>query len=189
MGEVPIKITSSIDFDDLSLYGFNVSVDLDSGDVFIEREGREVVSVTRNPQTKKIEVKKRVNGELKTVLNELSCKIKKYSEKLKEKGFQSDELDEFLYEFICNNGCSSKEIKLYQYDAETRKSFWSFFNEYVKVRFKGNYEEALHKPELLEIEKTIISWDIEDEKEETVKKEFQDAQFFCYTREKKRDRK
>lgn len=188
MEESKIMITSEINYDDLSTYGLNVKVDTETGDTYIMRGEIVLVSVTHNSKTGKFEVKKRENGELKTVLNNLIAKIDKYKQKLSQEGYKIEELDEFFYSFICNNGYNQKAKELYAYDAETRKLFWLFFNEYVKLRFNGEYKKDINIPELIEIEETIIDWDIEEEKDEDTRKEFETAQFFCYTRRKNRQR-
>lgn len=189
MEDRKIKITSDIDFDDLSLYGINVEVDTVTGEVLITRKGTVLVSVKHDAKTGKYEIKQRCNGCMKTVLNDLLLKIQNYQEKLKEANYKIEELDHFFYEFICNGGYKAEENILYQYDAETRKLFWEFFNQYVKMRFQGNYQNGINVPELIEIEQTIIELDIEEEKDLEAQKVFQEAQFFCYTRQKIRNKK
>lgn len=186
MGEPQIKITSEIDYDDLSLYGIDVQVDMETGDTYILRGETVLLSITHNPKTKEVEVKKRSNGELKVVLNGLIAKMDKYSEKLKQEGYKIEELDGFFYEFICNSGFKKDKNELYEYDAEIRKIFWQFFNQYVKLRFMGDYKKDINIPELIEIESTIIDWDIEVETSDDTRKEMEHAQFFCYTRQKNR---
>jgi len=188
MEEAKITITSEINYDDLSSYGLNVKVDTESGDTYIMRGETILVSVTHNLKTGKFEVKKRENGELKTILNNLLGKIKKYQEKLQDENYKIEELDKFFYSFVCNDGFRKEEKELYTYDTETRKLFWQFFNKYVKLRFNGDYKKDINIPELIELESTIIDWEIEEEKDESVRKEFETAQFFCYTRQKNRKR-
>lgn len=91
-----LKLGSNIDYDDLSLYGIEVVVDLDNGDVTIERNGREIVSVSRNQKTEKIEVKRRIEGEMQVVLNDLLLKLNEILEKMKEP-LPKEELDIFFF--------------------------------------------------------------------------------------------
>lgn len=76
---------------------------------------------------------------------------------------------------------------LRKYDAVTQKSFWKAFNYYIKMRFESHYDKDLMSPEFAAIEEILISWDIEDQKDE-IKDVFMEAQFFCYTRQKYRKR-
>lgn len=188
MSDNPIKVTSYIDYDDLSTYGISVIIDDENGNTFIKRGDKVLVSIIHDYKNKTFEVKKLVNGELKTVLNSLIIRIRKYKEKLKEENFKIEELEKFLYEFICNNGYQTEIKELYKYDKETRRIFWEFFNEYVSIRFSGDYKKDVNIPELIEIENTIIAWDIEEEADEMSRKEFEHAQFFCYTRNKIRQK-
>lgn len=189
MGESKITITSEINYDDLSSYGLNVKVDMETGDTYIVRGDIVLVSIIRNTKTGRVEVRKRENGELITILNSLISRINEYKEKLKEENYKIEELDSFFYSFVCNDGFRKEEKELYTYDTETRKLFWQFFNEYVKLRFNGDYQKDINIPELIELESTIIDWEIDEEKDESVRKEFETAQFFCYTRQKNRKRR
>ncbi len=178
------KETSFIDYDDLSLYGINVAIDEQNGDVFIYRNNNLILSVTRNDN--KIEVRQRINGEIKVVIDEIINKINKYTEfidndKLSE---VQDEIDEFLYTIICNNGYKTDEMLLYKYDVQTRKKFLAFFSKYVKLRFGAYYKEDLENPLFEEIEKELIFIEPDDEKNKEMSSEIIDVQYFGYTRQK-----
>lgn len=182
--EKKIEITTSIDYDDLSLYGINVVVDDKTGDVFIYRNNNLILSVVHN--NKQIEVRQRIHGEMKLIVDEIMTKIKKYtdfldSNKLAE--VQSD-IDEFFYAVICNSGTTSAEIPFYKYEVEVRKEFLNFFLKYVKLRFGEFYKEELENPFFEEIEQQLIAIELDDDKNKGIQTEIIDAQYFGFIRQK-----
>lgn len=182
------NITSDIDLDDLANYGLNVSVDFDTGDVSILRQNREILTVKKNPETNKIEVKRMVKGVMQPVYekDKLLSELEKQIENLNQNPIPFPEIDKFFYHFICNDGFNQNPKVLDQCETSTKKLFWQFFNYYIQIRFKGSYHTDLMQPEFIEIEAEIIEMDIEDEKDNETREELKNAQFFSYTRIKNR---
>lgn len=176
----PIKITSDF-MNQRNLESISVDVDFETGDVSIKQNGEEILSVIHNLQTKKVEVRQKINGEVK-VIDALINEIAKYQKKLEEKPLPMKELDEFCYKYICNYGYAGDGDTLLKYSVSTRKCFWQFFNQYIKLRFGESYKEDLISPEFHEIEQTILQWDVKEE----CGPDFLQAQGFAYVRQKLR---
>ncbi len=188
ISEQKFNITSSIDYDDLSIYGIEVSVEDTNGDVSISRNGREILTVKHTEQG--IEIKRRINGKMETVVNDILGKIQKYMAFLSKEKIEEvkEEMDTFFHSMICNNGYHTDEMNIYKYDLDVQKQFFDFFLKYVKLRFGQAYKEELENPFFEEIELQLISIDLDYPKNKGIYDQFKEAQFFSYTRQNYKNR-